>query len=67
MHNPASIIENDTHKLLWDVDIQTDRLISTRPYSFNNKKRACRIVDFAVPGDQRAVMLIVIGAFGIFT
>ena len=30
MHNPASILENDTHKLLWDFDIQTDHLISAR-------------------------------------
>ena len=30
MHNPASVIENDTHKLLWDFDIQTDHLISAR-------------------------------------
>ena len=22
MHNPASVLENDTHKLLWDFDIQ---------------------------------------------
>ena len=26
MHNPACVLENDTHKLLWDFDIQTDRL-----------------------------------------
>ena len=30
MHNPAPVLENDTHKLLWDFDIQTDRLISAR-------------------------------------
>ena len=24
MYNPASVLENDTHKLLWDFDIQTD-------------------------------------------
>ena len=28
MHNPASVLENSTHKLLWDFDIQTNRLIS---------------------------------------
>ena len=27
MHNPAPVLENDTHKLLWDFDIQTDHLI----------------------------------------
>ena len=30
MHNPATVLENDTHKLLWDFDIQTDHLISAR-------------------------------------
>ncbi len=27
MHNPAPVQENDTHKLLWDFDKQTDHLI----------------------------------------
>ena len=30
VHNPAAVLENDTHKLLWDFDIQTDHLISAR-------------------------------------
>ena len=30
MHNPAVVPENDTHKLLWDYDLQTDHLISAR-------------------------------------
>ena len=30
MHNSASVLENDTHKLLWDFDIQMDHLISAR-------------------------------------
>ena len=30
MYNPTSVLENDTHKLLWDFDIQTDHLISAR-------------------------------------
>ena len=30
MHNLASVLENDTHKLLWDFDIKTDHLISAR-------------------------------------
>ena len=30
MHNPSSVLENDTHKFLWDFDIQTDLLISAR-------------------------------------
>ena len=30
MYNPAPVPENDTHKLLWDFDIQTDHLILAR-------------------------------------
>ena len=30
MHNPAPVLENDTHKLPWDFDIHTDHLISAR-------------------------------------
>ena len=30
IHNPAYVLENDTHKLLWDFDIQTDHQISAR-------------------------------------
>ena len=30
MHNPAPVLENDTHKLLWDFNIQTDHLIPAR-------------------------------------
>ena len=44
MHNPEPVLENDTHKLLWDFDIQTDHLISARKTDLiiinnNNKKR----------------------------
>ena len=28
MHNPAPVLENDTHKLQWDFNIQTDHLVS---------------------------------------
>ena len=30
MRNPASVLENDTHKLIWDFNIQMDHLISAR-------------------------------------
>ena len=54
MHNPAPVLENNTHKLLWDFDIHTDRLISARRPDLiiiNKKKRTCKIVDFAAPAD----------------
>ena len=58
MHNPAAVLENDTHKLLWDFDIHTDHLISARrPNLIMTKKkkreRICKIVDFAVPANHR--------------
>ena len=57
MHNPASVLEKDTHKLLWDFDIQTDHLISARRLDFiiikKKKKFFFKIVDFAVPADHR--------------
>ena len=57
MHNPAPVLENDTHKLLWDFDIHTDHLIPARRPDLTTinkkKKRTCKIVDFAVPADHR--------------
>ena len=56
MNNPAAVQENDTGKLLWDFNIQTDHLIpAKRPYLIiiNKRKRICKIFDFAVPGDHR--------------
>ena len=56
MHNPAAVLENETHKLLWDFNTQTDHLISARWLDLiiiNKKKRTCKIVDFAVPADNR--------------
>ena len=44
-HNPASIFENGTHKLLWDFDIKTDHLISARRPDLiiiNNQKKKKR-------------------------
>ena len=61
MHTPAPVLENDTHKLPWDFDIQTDHRISARRPDLiiiNKKKtkkktRICKIVDLAVPADHR--------------
>ena len=41
MHNPAPVLENDTHKHLWDFDILTDHQISARrpDLIIINKKR----------------------------
>ena len=55
MHNPA-VLENNTCKLLWDFEIQTDYLILNRGSDLtiiNKRKRTRKIVDFAVPADHR--------------
>ena len=44
MYNPTSVLENDTHKLLGDFDIQTDILILVRRPDLiliNKKTRTC--------------------------
>ena len=56
MHNPAPVLEKDSHKLLWDFNIQMDHLIPARRPDLiiiNKKMRICKIVDFAVPADHR--------------
>ena len=47
---------NETHKLHWDFEMQTNQLISARRPDLiiiNKKERTCRIVDFAVLADHR--------------
>ena len=57
MHNPAPVLENNMHKLLWDIDMHTDHLILARRPDLiiinKKKKRICKFVDFAVPADHR--------------
>ena len=64
LHNRAPILENYTHKLLWDLDIHKGHRISTRRpdlITINKKRKKrekkkkinCKIVDFAVPVDLR--------------
>ena len=56
MHNPAPVLQNDSHKLLWDFNIQTDPPIPARRPDLiiiDKKKRTCKIVDFAVSADHR--------------
>ena len=55
MHNPAPVLENDTHKLLWDFDIHGSPNLSqkSRPNNKQQKMKICKIVDFAVPTNYR--------------
>ena len=53
-HNPAPVLENDTHKLLWDFDIHIDHLFSTRRSDLiiinNKKKRLLQNCNLCCPG-----------------
>ena len=47
---------NETHKILWDFEIEADHLISARRPDLmivnKEKKTTCRIVDFAIPANH---------------
>ena len=55
----VTVLENDTHKLLWDFDVQTVHLIPARRPDLiiikkkKKMKRNCKTVDFTVPADHR--------------
>ena len=53
-HEPESVLENEDYKILWDFSIQTDHVIKAqRPdLIVVDKKRTCKIIDFAIPGDS---------------
>ena len=56
MHNLESVQENETHKIHWDLDIQTNHLISARrpdQVIVNKKKKNLTDSDFAIPANHR--------------
>ena len=56
MHNPESVLKNDTHKVVCDSEIKTNHLISVKQLDQlidNKKKKKKKIVYFAVPVDHR--------------
>ena len=54
-HELESVLENEDYKILWNFIIQTDHVIE--PWRLDlvvvDKRRTCRIIDFAIPGDSR--------------
>ena len=52
MHNPTSVLENDTRKLQWYFDIQTDHLISVRQPDLIKISKKWELVDFDFPVDH---------------
>ena len=59
MLSSESVLENKTHQILWDFEIQTDTNGSfnlgqmTRTTDSHKKRVTNRIVDFAVPVDKK--------------
>ena len=54
-HTPQSVQENYEYKILWDFNVQIDKIIEhKRPgiVCINKQKRECQIIDFAILGDQ---------------
>ena len=59
IHKPESVLANETPKILWDFEIQTDHLIlAKRNYLvlISKEKRTCYRGNFAVPADHRGKM-----------
>ena len=55
-HIPDIVVENDSIKLLWDINIQCDNVKEARRPDIvviDKKEKVCIIVDIAVPADRR--------------
>ena len=55
-HQPETVTKNDSCKLLWDFNIQTDHVIQARRPDvilIDKEKKECKIIDFAIPYDSR--------------
>ena len=54
MYKPESVIENETYKIILDLEIQTNHPIPSGRSDIvfiNKKKRTSHLVDFAVPAN----------------
>ena len=55
-HEPERVLENEDYKILWNFSIQIDHVIlaqRTDSVVADKKRRTCKIINFAVPGDSR--------------
>ena len=54
-HTPQSVQENDEYRILWDFNVQTNKVMEHRRpviVCIDKQKRECHIIDFAISGDQ---------------
>jgi len=57
-HKPQTVLENENVKILWDMKLQTDKVLAhNRPdiVVLEKKERLCRLIDVACPFDTRVV------------
>ena len=57
-HSPETVLENDSFKILWDFNIQTDHILEARRPDLvvvRKAERLTQIVDFAIPLDPLVV------------
>ena len=57
-HEPNSVYENETYKLLWDFLIQTDKKLKHNKLDiilYNKKEKTCKIIDIACPSDYNVI------------
>ena len=57
VHNLEPVLENETHTILLDFEVQTDHVISARRPELvivykKKKNRTCWMTEFAVPDDH---------------
>ena len=55
-HQPDTVTENDSCKLLWDFNVQTDHVIQARRPDvilIDKEINECKIIDFSIPYDSR--------------
>ena len=53
MHDLESVLENETHKLIWAFEIQTDHEIPIRRPNLEIINKKWRILNFGVSSDYR--------------
>ena len=56
LHNPQNFSENVNHKLIWDMNIQCDKItMEGRPdiAIANKMEKTAVIIDVAIPGNKR--------------
>ena len=58
LHNPQTVSENANHKLIWDMNIQCDRIIVERRPDIvigNKMEKTAIVTDVAIPVDKRII------------